>query len=70
GLWGLSVKFSAVLGPVTYGAVTWISGVDHRLDIMQTGTYFVVGIAILTGVDVDRGRTQALQLEKTPAPPP
>ncbi|MEN3352980.1 MAG: transporter, family [Betaproteobacteria bacterium] len=67
GLWGLSVKFSAVLGPVTYGAVTWLSGGDHRLAILLTGTYFIVGIAILTGVDVDRGRAQALQLEKTPA---
>jgi UMF1 family MFS transporter len=70
GLWGLSVKFSAVLGPVTYGAVTWLSGGDHRLAILLTGTYFIVGIAILTWVDVNRGRAQALQLEKTPAASP
>jgi UMF1 family MFS transporter len=69
GLWGLSVKFSAVLGPVTYGAVTWLSGGDHRLAILLTGVYFIVGIAILTGVDVKRGRAQALQLQKTPAGP-
>jgi UMF1 family MFS transporter len=67
GLWGLSVKFSAVLGPVTYGAVTWLSAGDHRLAILLTGVYFIVGIAILTGVDVKRGRAQALQLQKTPA---
>ena len=69
GLWGLSVKFSAVLGPVTYGAVTWVSGGDHRLAILLTGAYFIVGIAILTGVDVNRGRAQALQAQKPPARP-
>src|SRR4029079_5801374 len=26
GLWGLAVKLSSILGPVTYGAVTWITG--------------------------------------------
>ncbi|HEY0336562.1 MAG TPA: MFS transporter [Burkholderiales bacterium] len=69
GLWGLSVKFSAVLGPVTYGAVTWLSAGDHRLAILLTGVYFILGIAILTGVDVKRGRAQALQVQKTPAAP-
>jgi MFS transporter, UMF1 family len=69
GLWGLSVKFSAVLGPVTYGVTTWLSAGDHRLAILLTGIYFIVGIAILTKVDVKRGRAQALRVEKTPAGP-
>jgi UMF1 family MFS transporter len=69
GLWGLSVKFSAVLGPVTYGVTTWLSAGDHRLAILLTGVYFIVGIAIVTRVDVQRGRAQALQAEKTPAGP-
>jgi UMF1 family MFS transporter len=62
GLWGLSVKFSAVLGPITYGLVTWLSGGDHRLAILLTGVYFVVGIAIAVQIDVNRGRAQ---LEKS-----
>ncbi len=60
GLWGLAVKFSSILGPLTYGAVTWISGGDHRLAILITGLYFVIGIAIIAGVDVHRGRDAAL----------
>jgi UMF1 family MFS transporter len=60
GLWGLAVKFSAILGPITYGAVTWISGGDHRLAILITGGYFVVGLLILRGVDAARGRRAAL----------
>ena len=60
GLWGLAVKLSSILGPVTYGAVTWISGGDHRTAILVTGVYFVVGIAIVAGVDAARGRHAAL----------
>lgn len=60
GLWGLAVKFSSILGPLTYGAVTWLSGGDHRLAILITGAYFVVGIVIVAGVDAARGRAAAL----------
>jgi MFS transporter, UMF1 family len=61
GLWGLAVKLSSILGPVTYGIVTWASGGDHRLAIFVTGSYFVIGIAIIAGLDVVRGRTAALR---------
>ena len=63
GLWGLAVKFSSVLGPLTYGAVTWITGGDHRLAILVTGAYFIVGLIILRGVDAERGRRAALESE-------
>jgi UMF1 family MFS transporter len=63
GLWGLAVKLSSILGPLTYGAVTWISGGDHRLAMLITGTYFVVGLAILRTIDVERGRRAALQAD-------
>ncbi len=60
GLWGLAVKLSAILGPLTYGLVTWLSGNDHRLAMLITGSYFVVGLGILVGVDAARGRRAAL----------
>jgi len=60
GLWGLAVKLSAILGPVTYGLASWISGGDHRLAILVTGVYFVIGLAVLAGVDAERGRRAAL----------
>lgn len=59
GLWGLAVKLSAILGPLTYGAVSWLTAGDHRLAILVTGSYFVVGLLILAGVDVGRGRRAA-----------
>jgi UMF1 family MFS transporter len=60
GLWGLAVKLSAVLGPMTYGMVTWVSGGDHRLAMLVTGAYFMIGLAIVTTIDVERGRRAAL----------
>jgi UMF1 family MFS transporter len=61
GLWGMAVKLSSILGPVTYGLVSWISNGDHRLAILITGSYFVVGLLILFGVNVRRGRRAALR---------
>ena len=54
------MKLSAILGPVTYGLVTWISGGNHRLAILATGLFFIVGLALLRGVDVQRGRRAAV----------
>ena len=51
GLWGLAVKLSSILGPITYGLVSWMSGGDHRLAILITGSYFVVGLVLLAGID-------------------
>lgn len=60
GLWGLAVKMSSILGPMTYGLVTWLTGGDHRLAILITGSYFVIGLILLSGIDVERGRKAAL----------
>jgi UMF1 family MFS transporter len=61
GLWGLAVKLSSILGPVTYGLVSWISRGDHRLAMLITGVYFVIGLLILLNIDIKRGRQAALQ---------
>ena len=34
---------------------------NHRLAIFATGLYFVVGLALLRGIDVERGRKAALE---------
>ena len=60
GLWGLAVKLSSILGPITYGLVTWISHNDHRLAMLLTGSYFIIGLIILMQVDVERGELAAV----------
>jgi MFS transporter, UMF1 family len=56
GLWGLAVKLASILGPLSYGAVSWISGGDHRMAMLCTALFFVAGLVILTRIDVERGR--------------
>ncbi len=56
GLWGLAVKLASILGPLTYGIASWATGNDHRQALLITGSYFVLGLAALAGVDALRGR--------------
>ncbi|MBC8021545.1 MAG: MFS transporter, partial [Burkholderiales bacterium] len=58
GLWGVATRLAAILGPLTYGAVTWITGGNHRLAILLTGGFFFVALLILAFVDERRGRRQ------------
>lgn len=59
GLWGVATRLASILGPVTYGAVTWATGGNHRLAILVTGVFFVVAIACLAAVDERRGHAAA-----------
>jgi UMF1 family MFS transporter len=59
GLWGLATKAASIFGPLTYGAVTWIFAGNHRLAILATGVYFVIGLLLLRTIDVERGRKAA-----------
>lgn len=61
GLWGLATNLSSILGPITYGAVSWVSQGNHRLAMLITGAFFVLGLLILHGVDARRGRRAALR---------
>jgi len=61
GLWGFAVKLSSIFGPLTYGAVSWLTGGDHRRALLTVGVFFIVGLLILASVDVKRGRASALR---------
>jgi UMF1 family MFS transporter len=59
GLWTFATRLSAILGPVTYGLVTWMTDGNHRLAILSTGVFFVLGLLLLMRVDVARGTAAA-----------
>lgn len=61
GFWGLAMKLSAILGPLSYGLVTWATDGDHRRALAATGLFFIVGLALLSGVRAARGRRAALR---------
>jgi UMF1 family MFS transporter len=46
---------------MTYGIVTWITFGNHRFAMLVTGIFFVIGMGILAGLDVARGRRAALE---------
>ncbi|MDH4191833.1 MAG: MFS transporter, partial [Betaproteobacteria bacterium] len=66
GLWGLAVKSASIFGPLTYGLVTWGFAGNHRLAIFSVGLYFVIGLALLAGIDMERGRAAALKAQNSP----
>ncbi|MFL2667004.1 MAG: MFS transporter [Burkholderiales bacterium] len=59
GLWGLSVKCASIVGPITYGGLTWLTGGDHRNAILSLVVLFVIGLVILLSVDTERGALAA-----------
>ena len=63
GFWNMTLWLSAVVGPVTYGAVTWATDNNHRFAIVVTGIFFVIGLAALAAVNIERGRRTALEAE-------
>jgi MFS transporter, UMF1 family len=61
GLWTFATRLSAIVGPVTYGLVTWATAGNHRIGIASTAVFFVIGLVLLRHVDVERGAKQALE---------
>ena len=59
GLWTFAVRLAAIVGPVTYGLIAWGTGGHHRLAILATGAFFVVGLVLVLPVNVARGRAAA-----------
>ena len=59
GLWGLVTHLATVVGPLTYGAIGWITGGDHRAALLSTLVFFVVGLAMLMTVNEARGQEAA-----------
>lgn len=66
GLWGLAVKLSAIIGPLSYGLIAYLTDGDHRLAILSTVFFFIAGLALLTGINEQRGRDAALADHSSP----
>ena len=44
GLWTLATRIAFILGPISYGAVTWATQGNHTLALLATGLFFVAGL--------------------------
>ncbi|NCA16882.1 MAG: MFS transporter [Betaproteobacteria bacterium] len=61
GYWGVAVHLASVLGPLAYGVTTALSDNDHRLAILMTGLFFLVGLVLLMRVPFDLRAAQPLE---------
>ena len=59
GLWGLCVKLSAIIGPISYGFLNKITDGDHRTSLLITLLFFISGLILLYAVNEERGRKKA-----------
>ncbi len=61
GLWTFAIRLASVIGPLTYGVITWVTSGNHRIAILSTAALFVAGLLLLLKVNVARGRAAALE---------
>jgi MFS transporter, UMF1 family len=61
GLWTIATRLASIIGPLSYGAITWMTGGNQRIAIMSTSVLFIAGLLLLIPVNVSRGRAAALK---------
>jgi MFS transporter, UMF1 family len=59
GLWTFATRLASIIGPIAYGVVTTLTDGNHRLAILTTGLFFIVGLVVLQRVNVERGQVLA-----------
>jgi UMF1 family MFS transporter len=54
----ISSKFASILGPLVFALLIDLTG-SNRLAILALASFFIAGMALLAGVDFERGRRRA-----------
>jgi len=60
GLWSFATRLASIVGPLSYGAITWATGGNQRVAILATAAFFVGGLLLLLPIRMQRGRDAAL----------
>jgi UMF1 family MFS transporter len=63
GLWTFAIRLASIVGPLSYGLITWATGGDQRSAILSTSALFFLGLLLLIPVNLQRGRAAALQAD-------
>jgi UMF1 family MFS transporter len=61
GLWGLVNRLSAIVGPLSYGLINYWSDGNHRMSLLSTLSFFILGLLLLSKVNERRGKAAALR---------
>ena len=59
GLWSFATNLAVVVGPLTYGLITLLTGGNHRVAILSTSLFFVGGLWLLMPINMARGQHAA-----------
>jgi UMF1 family MFS transporter len=59
GLWTFAIRLASIVGPLGYGLITWITAGNQRLAIGATAVLFLIGLALLLPINVQRGQIKA-----------
>jgi MFS transporter, UMF1 family len=60
GLWTFATRLASIIGPLSYGIITWATGGNQRIAIASTAILFAAGLVVLQRVNVQRGRAAAV----------
>ena len=60
GLWTFATRLASIIGPLSYGIITWATGGNQRIAIASTSILFVAGLVVLQRVNVARGKAAAV----------
>ena len=55
--WNMALWVANIIGPMTYGTITWLSGNDQRFALLMTGSFFVLGLILLLPMRLKRRGT-------------
>jgi UMF1 family MFS transporter len=69
GLWGLANRLASIVGPLSYGIITFLASGNQRYALVSTLVFFLAGIAVLGTVDEARGVRAVEDPSQVPQPP-
>ena len=63
GLWTFATRLASIIGPLSYGAITWMTGGNQRMAILSTAVLFV---GRLVAADADRHAARPRRWRRAP----
>jgi UMF1 family MFS transporter len=58
-LWSFATRLASIVGPITYGLITWLTGGNQRWALVSTSLLFVLGFYLLRKINFNQGVKQA-----------
>lgn len=63
GLWGFAAKLAAIIGPISYGLISYATNGNHRLAILSAAVFFAGALFLATTISEKRGKQAAITVQ-------